>query len=526
MSQGDADNILLVTGGSRGIGAATARLAARAATPSASTTDRASDAADAVVDAIVAAGGRAIAVQADVAVEADVVRLFEACDRALGPLTALVNNAGVLETQMRVDAMDAAPHGRACSPPTSSELPLRARGGATHVHAARRARRRDRQPVVRAARLGAPGEYVDYAASKGAVDTMTIGLAQEVRQEGIRVNAVRAGDIYTEIHASGGEPGPGRSGEGVRADAARRRARRSGAGRRCGCCRTKRPTPPARSSTSAAAADRGHRRAACRPRRGRSGFFAHGRDQRTREVTLRVFPDPSRCRVLRGRQSFSQRQRRGVQHDVPAADAAQRPADALLDEVARIGRRRRDERQAVEERASPVSLSCSARAANSANDARFTNSRVLRRPLSTLRHACGVRSKRWNVRCRRWPSCRSRASSDPSAPASRVPGRRRTRPACAPRTSRSSHNGSARSWSHAQRLPEPPDVHDRGAEDLVRDDGVAGHAVAIRFGAALLQPGERGLDVGDGIDGVAIGCLRAEVLAIGVAYDASSSSQW
>ena len=206
MSDGAPDRVLLVTGGSRGIGAAIARLAARARLRRLRQLPIAPGRGRAVVAAIVAAGGRAIAVQGDVAVEADVVRLFETCDRALGPLTALVNNAGILETQMRVETMDAARITRIlatnvvgsflCAREAVRRMSTRhgGRGGAiVNVSSG-------------AARLGAPGEYVDYAASKGAIDTFTIGLAQEVAEEGIRVNAVRAGFIYTEMHASGGEP--------------------------------------------------------------------------------------------------------------------------------------------------------------------------------------------------------------------------------------------------------------------------------------------------------------------------------
>jgi NAD(P)-dependent dehydrogenase (short-subunit alcohol dehydrogenase family) len=206
MSDGAPDRVLLVTGGSRGIGAAVARLAAARGYAVCVNYRSRQDAADAVVATIVAAGGRATAVQGDVAVEADVIRLFGACDRALGPVTGLVNNAGILETQTRVEAMDAARITRIfatnvvgsflCAREAVRRMSTRhgGRGGA----------------IVNlssgAARLGAPGEYVDYAASKGALDTFTVGLAQEVAQEGIRVNAVRAGYIYTEMHASGGEP--------------------------------------------------------------------------------------------------------------------------------------------------------------------------------------------------------------------------------------------------------------------------------------------------------------------------------
>jgi len=198
--------IVLVTGGSRGIGGATARLAATRGYAVCVNYRSNRQAADAVVKEIVGGGGRAIAVQADVAVEADVVRLFETCDRDLGRLSALVNNAGTLETQMRVESMDAGRLQRVlasnvigpfiCAREAVKRMSTKhggAGGAIVNVSSG-------------ASRLGSPGEYVDYAASKGAIDTFTIGLAQEVAQEGIRVNAVRPGFIYTDIHASGGEP--------------------------------------------------------------------------------------------------------------------------------------------------------------------------------------------------------------------------------------------------------------------------------------------------------------------------------
>jgi NAD(P)-dependent dehydrogenase (short-subunit alcohol dehydrogenase family) len=163
-------------------------------------------AAERVAATIEATGARAAVVAADVSVEADVVRLFATCDDVLGSVDALVNNAGILETQMRVEAIEAARLQRIfatnvigaflCAREAVRRMSTRSggRGGAiVNVSSG-------------AARLGAPGEYVDYAASKGAIDTFTIGLAKEVAEEGIRVNGVRPGFIYTDIHATGGEP--------------------------------------------------------------------------------------------------------------------------------------------------------------------------------------------------------------------------------------------------------------------------------------------------------------------------------
>jgi NAD(P)-dependent dehydrogenase (short-subunit alcohol dehydrogenase family) len=164
-------------------------------------------AADRVVAAICDQGGTAIAIPADVANEDDVMRLFATVDDELGTLTALVNNAGILERQMRVETMDAARISRVLATNVTGTL-LCAREAIKRMSTARGGRGGAIVNVSSmAARLGSPGEYVDYAASKGAVDTLTIGLAQEVAQEGIRVNAVRPGVVYTDIHADGGEPG-------------------------------------------------------------------------------------------------------------------------------------------------------------------------------------------------------------------------------------------------------------------------------------------------------------------------------
>lgn len=199
--------VIVVTGGSRGIGAATARLAAERGYAVCVNYRRDEEAARRVVESIERAGGEAITVAADVAEENEVVRLFETVDRFLGRLTALVNNAGVLERQTRVEEIDAARLHRIFA--TNVVGPFLCSREAVRRMSTRRGGQGGAIVNVssRASQLGAAGEYVDYAASKGALDTLTVGLAGEVAAEGIRVNGVRPGFIYTDIHASGGEPG-------------------------------------------------------------------------------------------------------------------------------------------------------------------------------------------------------------------------------------------------------------------------------------------------------------------------------
>ena len=198
--------VVLITGASRGIGAATALLAARAGYAVAVNYAANSLAADEVVRQIRQGGGNAITVQADVADEAQVLAMFEKVDAKLGRLTALVNNAGVVDQTSRVDAMSMARFKRmfeinvygsfVCAREAVRRMSTRHGGtGGTIVNLS-----------SVAARLGAPGQYVDYAAAKGAIDSFTVGLAKEVAAEGIRVNAVRPGIIETDIHASGGLP--------------------------------------------------------------------------------------------------------------------------------------------------------------------------------------------------------------------------------------------------------------------------------------------------------------------------------
>ncbi len=200
------DRIVLVTGGSRGIGAATALLCAREGHDVAVNYARDEQAAERVAAQVRALGRRAITIGADVSREADVLRMFERVDAELGPLTALVNNAGVVDVAARVDEMGIDRLARMFGINVIGSI-LCAREAVRRMstkHGGEGGAIVNLSSV--AARLGAPGQYVDYAAAKGAIDTFTLGLAREVATEGIRVNAVRPGIIETGIHASGGQP--------------------------------------------------------------------------------------------------------------------------------------------------------------------------------------------------------------------------------------------------------------------------------------------------------------------------------
>ena len=205
---------VLVTGGGRGIGASACRLAAAQGWSVAVNYAKDRAAADAVVAAIVADGGEAMAFQGDVASDADVRSLFAAVDSALPPLGGLVNNAGVVDVAVRVDAMSVERLQRMfainvfgsfyCAREAILRMTTKPSGALAHpgAHAG--------GAIVNvssaAAKLGGPAQYVDYAAAKGGIETFTIGLAKELAGEGIRVNAVRPGIIDTDIHASGGAP--------------------------------------------------------------------------------------------------------------------------------------------------------------------------------------------------------------------------------------------------------------------------------------------------------------------------------
>ena len=202
----DARRTLLVTGGSRGIGAATARLAAAQSWDVAINYTRDAAAAQAVAADVQALGRRALVLQADVGEHAQVLAMFARIDEAWGLLTGLVNNAGVVDVPARVDQMSPERLQRMfainvmgsiwCAQEALRRMSTRHGGSGGSIVNLSSA----------AARLGSPGQYVDYAAAKGAIDSFTLGLAREVAAEGVRVNAVRPGIITTDIHASGGQP--------------------------------------------------------------------------------------------------------------------------------------------------------------------------------------------------------------------------------------------------------------------------------------------------------------------------------
>ncbi|BBM01080.1 SDR family oxidoreductase [Microbulbifer sp. GL-2] len=200
------NNIALVTGGSRGIGAATARLLAQQGYHIAISYRERKDSAESLLNELKALGTEAIAVRADISLETDITHLFNEVDRQLGPLQYLVNNAAILKPQMRVEAMDAERIDQVlrtnvtgtilCCREAIKRMSTKHGGGGGAIVNISSA----------ASRWGSPNEYIDYAASKGAIDTLTIGLSQELASEGIRVNGIRPGFIYTEMHKDGGEP--------------------------------------------------------------------------------------------------------------------------------------------------------------------------------------------------------------------------------------------------------------------------------------------------------------------------------
>ena len=199
--------IMLITGGSRGIGAATAiGAAARGYRVALSYLGNVA-AANEIVQKIQQTGGEAVAIQSDVGIEADVLRLFKTVDEKMGTLHVLINNAGMLEKQMRLDQMDVVRWQRVLNANVMGSF-LCAREAVLRMSSKHGGKGGVIVNISSAAsRLGSPNEFIDYAAAKGAVDSMTIGLAKEVATEGIRVNAVRPGLIYTDIHTSAGEPG-------------------------------------------------------------------------------------------------------------------------------------------------------------------------------------------------------------------------------------------------------------------------------------------------------------------------------
>jgi len=207
MATGSSAPLILITGGSRGVGAATARLAAAQGYDVAISYINNEAAALGVVADVQALGRRALAIRADSADPEQVAHLFRAIDETFGRIDVLVNNAAIIALQSRFEDLDVARMQRIfainaigpmlCAQQAVKRMSFRHSGNGGSVI----------NVSSGAARLGSPNEYVDYAASKGALETFTIGLSKEVAREGIRVNCVRPGHIYTEMHASGGEPG-------------------------------------------------------------------------------------------------------------------------------------------------------------------------------------------------------------------------------------------------------------------------------------------------------------------------------
>ncbi|MFT5520095.1 MAG: NAD(P)-dependent dehydrogenase (short-subunit alcohol dehydrogenase family) [Enterobacterales bacterium] len=199
------DDIVLITGASRGIGAATARLFAKNNYKICINYRNDSDSASSLANEIKQSGGQCITVQADVSVEDEVIRLFETVDQELGTLSVLVNNAGVLRKQSRLDAMTAERINHLLTSNVTSQF-LCCREAVKRMSTKYHGRGGNIINISSgASRTGSPNEYTDYAATKGAIDTLTIGLSKEVAAEKIRVNCVRPGLIYTDMHADGGE---------------------------------------------------------------------------------------------------------------------------------------------------------------------------------------------------------------------------------------------------------------------------------------------------------------------------------
>ena len=287
--------IVLITGGSRGIGAATARLAAARGYAVAFTYLERAETAQALVDEITSSGGTALAIQADVSLEADVLRVFGEVDARLGTLTALVNNAGVLERQMRLDEMDVRRWTRVlttnvvgsflCAREAVRRMSTKHGGtGGAIVNLS-----------SMASVIGGANEYIDYAASKGAVDSMTIGLAREIATERVRVNCVRPGRS-----APRSTPAAANRDASI---ASRPRSRCSAAAsprkwraRSCGCSRTRPATSRARSWTSAEGGKPVSPELSCEHGDG------HGGDAHRTRVTKR--PDDELARERRGLEQF------------------------------------------------------------------------------------------------------------------------------------------------------------------------------------------------------------------------------